>query len=75
MRAPRATAAMGCGWSCGRGLAWLEDWVTGYRSEHYKIGLQMAAALTLGLLPILLNGIYYSLDKGGSTLYTAITVG
>ena len=41
--------------SPGRHLAAFEAWITGYRSEHYKLGLQMVgglqALLTLHLLP------------------------
>lgn len=56
-------------------LGGLEAWVTGYRVEHLKLGLQMAIALCLSLLPVLIQSMYLSLDRGSSALYTAITVG
>lgn len=98
-------------------LGGLEAWVTGYRSEHFKLGLQvrgrlpapccagsscpaaagrlpatarlsspspslltlprpqMALALCLALLPVLVHSLYINLDRGSSVLYTAITVG
>ena len=59
---------------CYRLLHTLEAWVTGYRSEHYKLGLQQAICFALALLPIVVNKLYISLDRGGSSLYTAITV-
>lgn len=34
---------MGC-LSVGRLLAGFEAWITGYRSEHYRVGLQMVGA-------------------------------
>ncbi len=30
--------------SPGRLLAAVEAWITGYRSEHYKVGIQMVSA-------------------------------
>jgi uncharacterized membrane protein YccC len=60
--------------SPGRMLAAFEAWVTGYRSEHFKLGLQMGMALIIGLLPVLIDRWYNTLDKGGSSLYTAVTV-
>ena len=59
---------------CYRLLHTLEAWVTGYRSEHYKLGLQQAICFALALLPIVVNKLYLTLDRGGSSLYTAITV-
>lgn len=43
--------------SVGRLLAAFEAWITGYRSEHYKLGLQMVSDLPSVLWLTLLRGL------------------
>ncbi|KAI3437663.1 hypothetical protein D9Q98_000113 [Chlorella vulgaris] len=55
-------------------LSKFEAWITGYKSEHYKLGLQQGTCQALALLPILVNKLFRSIDRGGSALFISLTV-
>lgn len=55
-------------------LSTIEAWVTGYKSEHLRLGLQQGIAQALALLPVLIDRVFKAVDKGGSALFIAVTV-
>jgi hypothetical protein len=55
-------------------LSTIEIWLTGYKSEHFLLGLQQGICQALALLPVLIDRVFKAVDRGGSALFIAVTV-